>query len=268
MIPTIAGINIWGNMGYTALLLFGGLVMIPRSYYEAASLDGASEWHMFRTITLPLLRPVLALVLVVTIVGSFQVFDTVADRHRRLRRHARRPGQRQPRPVPVHLPAGVRVQRARLRRGAVRGADRPAGRRRRHPDAPAACRRVRPRVRGGARCPRPSHRPQTATAGPAGQEPGTPDQGQEGRALGPDRGLGARSALLLLLTLFPFYWMLRTALATNSMLVTGAQGLLPAGPDDAEPQAGAGARLGGGDRGGRHGHHRRRSTSSPRCATP
>jgi multiple sugar transport system permease protein len=77
VIPTIAGINIWRNMGYTALLLFGGLVMIPRSYYEAAALDGASEWRMFRTVTLPLLRPVLALVLVVTIIGSFQVFDTV-----------------------------------------------------------------------------------------------------------------------------------------------------------------------------------------------
>jgi len=77
VIPTIAGINIWKNMGYTALLLFGGLVMIPRSYYEAAALDGASEWRMFRTITLPLLRPVLALVLVVTVIGSFQVFDTI-----------------------------------------------------------------------------------------------------------------------------------------------------------------------------------------------
>ena len=77
VIPTIAGINIWRNMGYTALLLFGGLVMIPKTYYEAASLDGASEWRMFRTITLPLLRPVLALVLVVTLIGSFQVFDTV-----------------------------------------------------------------------------------------------------------------------------------------------------------------------------------------------
>jgi multiple sugar transport system permease protein len=77
VIPTIAGINIWKNMGYTALLLFGGLVMIPKSYYEAASLDGASEWRMFRTITLPLLRPVLALVLVVTVIGSFQVFDTI-----------------------------------------------------------------------------------------------------------------------------------------------------------------------------------------------
>jgi multiple sugar transport system permease protein len=77
-IPTIAGINIWANMGYTALLLFGGLVMIPKSYYEAAALDGASEWRMFRTVTLPLLRPVLALVLVVTVIGSFQVFDTIA----------------------------------------------------------------------------------------------------------------------------------------------------------------------------------------------
>ena len=77
VIPTIAGINIWRNMGYTALLLFGGLVMIPRSYYEAAATDGASELRMFRTITLPLLRPVLALVLVVTVIGSFQVFDTV-----------------------------------------------------------------------------------------------------------------------------------------------------------------------------------------------
>jgi multiple sugar transport system permease protein len=78
VIPTLAGINIWRHMGYTALLLFAGLMMIPKSYYEAAALDGASEWRMFRTVTLPLLRPVLALVLVITLIGSFQVFDTVA----------------------------------------------------------------------------------------------------------------------------------------------------------------------------------------------
>jgi multiple sugar transport system permease protein len=78
VIPTLAGINIWRHMGYTALLLFAGLQMIPRSYYEAAALDGAWEWRMFRTVTLPLLRPVLALVLVITMIGSFQVFDTVA----------------------------------------------------------------------------------------------------------------------------------------------------------------------------------------------
>ena len=78
VIPTIAGINTWRHMGYTALLIYAGLQTIPKSLYEAASVDGSSEWHMFRKITLPLLRPVLALVLVITVVGSFQVFDIVA----------------------------------------------------------------------------------------------------------------------------------------------------------------------------------------------
>lgn len=77
-IPTIAFVNTWRHLGYTALLIFAGLQMIPRHLYEAARVDGATEWQMFRRITLPLLRPVLALVLVITVVGSFQVFDTVA----------------------------------------------------------------------------------------------------------------------------------------------------------------------------------------------
>jgi multiple sugar transport system permease protein len=77
-IPTIAGINVWRHMGYTALLIFAGLQTIPTSVYEAASLDGASEWKTFWRITVPLLRPVLVLVLVLTVIGSFQIFDTVA----------------------------------------------------------------------------------------------------------------------------------------------------------------------------------------------
>lgn len=77
-IPTIALINVWRFVGYTALLVFAGLQTIPQQLYEAAALDGATEVRMFRSITLPLLRPVLALVLVITVVGSFQIFDTVA----------------------------------------------------------------------------------------------------------------------------------------------------------------------------------------------
>jgi multiple sugar transport system permease protein len=77
-IPTIAFVNTWRHLGYTALLIFAGLVMIPRTMYEAGRVDGATEWQMFWRITMPLLRPVLALVLVITVVGSFQVFDTVA----------------------------------------------------------------------------------------------------------------------------------------------------------------------------------------------
>lgn len=78
VIPTIALINVWRHMGYTALLIFAGLQMIPNTVYEAAKVDGASEWRMFWRITMPLLRPILALVLIMTIIGSFQVFDTVA----------------------------------------------------------------------------------------------------------------------------------------------------------------------------------------------
>jgi multiple sugar transport system permease protein len=77
-IPTIAIVNVWRHMGYTALLVFAGLQMIPGYVYEAASVDGSTEWQSFWRITLPLLRPILALVLVITVTGSFQVFDTVA----------------------------------------------------------------------------------------------------------------------------------------------------------------------------------------------
>ncbi len=77
-IPTVAAINVWRHAGYTALLIFAGLQTIPESVYEAGRIDGASETSMFFRITIPLLRPILALVLIVTLVGSFQVFDTVA----------------------------------------------------------------------------------------------------------------------------------------------------------------------------------------------
>lgn len=77
-IPTIAFVNVWRHLGYTALLVFAGLQTIPKYVYEAASIDGSSEWSSFWRITLPLLRPVLAMVLVISVTGSFQVFDTVA----------------------------------------------------------------------------------------------------------------------------------------------------------------------------------------------
>jgi multiple sugar transport system permease protein len=76
--PTIAFVNVWRHLGYTALLIFAGLQTIPRDVYEAAEVDGAGEWRTFRSITLPLLRPVLAFVLVITVTGSFQIFDTIA----------------------------------------------------------------------------------------------------------------------------------------------------------------------------------------------
>ncbi len=77
VIPSLALVNTWKFTGYTALLLFAGIQTIPRNLYEASALDGASEFTMFRTVTIPLLRPVLALVLVISVIGSFQVYDVV-----------------------------------------------------------------------------------------------------------------------------------------------------------------------------------------------
>ena len=76
--PSIAGITTWAGIGYIALLFYAGMLQIPRDVYESAELDGAGEIRMFFGITLPLLRPIIALVLVVSVIGSFQIFDVVA----------------------------------------------------------------------------------------------------------------------------------------------------------------------------------------------
>ncbi|HLU34235.1 MAG TPA: sugar ABC transporter permease [Thermomicrobiales bacterium] len=76
--PSIAGINIWRHVGYNALLILAGMQRIPKDIYEAGALDGATELQMFRSLTLPLLRPIMLFVLVTSIVGSFQIYDTIA----------------------------------------------------------------------------------------------------------------------------------------------------------------------------------------------
>jgi multiple sugar transport system permease protein len=77
-LPVIAAINVWRYTGYTALLFYTGLQSIPEHLYEAARIEGASQWRMFRSITLPLLRPTVVFVLVTSVIGSFQIFDTIA----------------------------------------------------------------------------------------------------------------------------------------------------------------------------------------------
>ena len=75
---SVAAVNVWRHMGLVAMLFLAGLQSIPRYLYEAAALEGAGEWQMFRRITLPLLRPVMVFVLVTSVTGSFQIFDTIA----------------------------------------------------------------------------------------------------------------------------------------------------------------------------------------------
>jgi multiple sugar transport system permease protein len=69
------GMVIWRFAGFNMLILLTGLQAIPLDVYEAARSDGASRWQMFRYITLPLLRPTIALMLVLSITGSLLAFD-------------------------------------------------------------------------------------------------------------------------------------------------------------------------------------------------
>ncbi|GAA3715083.1 sugar ABC transporter permease [Streptomyces tremellae] len=77
-VPSLAAVSVWKSMGYNAVLIFAGLQTIPPSVYEAGRLDGASEFQMFRRLTVPLLRPILVMVVILTVIGSFQVFDIVS----------------------------------------------------------------------------------------------------------------------------------------------------------------------------------------------
>jgi len=69
--------SVWKVLGYNIVLLLVGLKSIPRHYYEAASIDGAAGWTMFRRITLPLLRPILLFVVVISTINAYNVFTQV-----------------------------------------------------------------------------------------------------------------------------------------------------------------------------------------------
>jgi multiple sugar transport system permease protein len=69
------GMVIWRFAGFNMLILLTGLQAIPLDVYEAARSDGANRWQTFRYITLPLLRPTIALMLVLSITGSLLAFD-------------------------------------------------------------------------------------------------------------------------------------------------------------------------------------------------
>lgn len=73
----IAVIASWMIIGYYAIIFLAALNDIPKSYYEAAKLDGANAFQIFKSITLPLLQEVNTFVLIVTTIASFQVFDQV-----------------------------------------------------------------------------------------------------------------------------------------------------------------------------------------------
>lgn len=73
--PALIVMSVWKSFGYNMVLFLAGLQGIPTHLYEAAMLDGANGWQRFRYVTLPLLSPTTFFVVIISIIGSFQVFD-------------------------------------------------------------------------------------------------------------------------------------------------------------------------------------------------
>lgn len=75
--PAIIGSYLWMWAGFAMVLIAAGLASVPRELLEAARVDGANEWQVFRRVTVPLLAPVLAVVLVTLMINVLKIFDLV-----------------------------------------------------------------------------------------------------------------------------------------------------------------------------------------------
>ncbi|MER3481034.1 MAG: ABC transporter permease [Meiothermus sp.] len=76
---TVTAVIVWQNLGFQVVLFLAGLQNIPREYYEAARIDGADGWALFRHITLPLLNPVIVFSAVIGTIGFLQLFTQVVN---------------------------------------------------------------------------------------------------------------------------------------------------------------------------------------------
>jgi multiple sugar transport system permease protein len=77
VIPTLVLVEVWHWTPLVMLIVLGGLAGLPREPYESALIDGASDWHMFRHITLPLVWPFIMVAIVIRTIDALKAFDTI-----------------------------------------------------------------------------------------------------------------------------------------------------------------------------------------------
>jgi len=73
--PAIIAMAVWRNLGFAMVVFVAGMQAIPAMLYEAAAIDGAGRWQSFRYVTLPMLRPTILFMLVITTIGYLQLFE-------------------------------------------------------------------------------------------------------------------------------------------------------------------------------------------------
>ena len=203
---SVIAANIWRGVPFVAICLLAGLQTISPSYYEAASLDGATDWQQFRFVTLPLLTPIIAVVMTFSVLFTFTDFQLIYVLTRGGPLNA------------THLMATLVFQRA------IPG--RRAGRRRRARDRDGAV------PAGGDPVPLLRTAAARLAAGRAGQisdehsHPATPGHRLPGHEVPRVRCRAALVtvylplAVFLIVLLFPFYWMTITAFKPNEELLS------------------------------------------------
>ncbi len=75
----VAAVVVWQNLGFQIVIFLAGLKGVPRMFVEAAQIDGASRWAIFRFVTLPLLNPVMVFSVIISTIGALQLFDQVVN---------------------------------------------------------------------------------------------------------------------------------------------------------------------------------------------
>ncbi|MGE5481775.1 MAG: carbohydrate ABC transporter permease [Bacteroidota bacterium] len=75
----ISAVVVWQALGYYVVIFLAGLEMIPASYREAAEIDGANAWQVFRRVTLPLLNPIIVFLAVLGTISSLQIFTQIMN---------------------------------------------------------------------------------------------------------------------------------------------------------------------------------------------
>lgn len=197
-------VNIWAGLPFNTIVFYSGLQDLDPTLHEAAKVDGASAWQRFLHITLPLMRPVIAIVAMIGIIATVKVFDLV------IVITGRRPEQRHAAAVDVGLHPGIHQLRLR-----------PRGSGRQHPAGPVDHRRrlLRQDAQAGGRLmatrSRPSRRSRRSRPSLVP------------RAIAREVSLNVLGAAAIGLLIFPVYWALCVALENDPNFYATSPDLLP-----------------------------------------
>ena len=76
-LPAVIAVSVWKNVGFSLVILLAGLQNLPHEVIEAARVDGANGWQLLTRITTPLMRPILAITVILSIISGLKVFDLI-----------------------------------------------------------------------------------------------------------------------------------------------------------------------------------------------